>query len=64
MARGTVSTLIKTSISALRIWCDGSHGPPRCPLVKTHIIHTHKRLEWNGIGRWKRALTLGEKQWQ
>ena len=27
MARGIVSTLVETSTSALKIWCDGSDGP-------------------------------------
>lgn len=48
MAGGTVSTLIGTFISALRIWCDGSDGPLGYSCVET--INITRAGCFDGVG--------------
>ena len=46
MVSGITSTSTKRSISALRIWYDGSDRSVGCTCVKTIIINTRKGLQW------------------
>ena len=64
MVSGVTSTSTKRSISALRIWCEGSDRSIGCTCVKTIIIKKRKRFRWSGDGGWKCALTLREGQSQ
>ena len=51
MARETLSTLIELSISASRIWCDGSEGRLESSYADTVNIDMRKRLQWSCGGR-------------
>ena len=44
-----VSTSIVTSISVLRIWCDGSDGLLEFRYEKTNTIHMRKRPPWVAV---------------
>ena len=57
-----VSILIRTSISALMIWCDGSASPLGCSCAGTVNTYVQKGFELSCGGGWRRALTLGEER--
>lgn len=64
MARETVSISIRKSVSALRIWCDGSGGLLRCSCAETMNTYLRKGFQWSCSCEGRRALTLGEEQCQ